>query len=236
MSLVNQAIPSVTDSQKTTRWEPAPVANSIKQAETSTSNSQFIMGKLSPDLSLVPNSSSMPKVMVPPIFKILAEILKIEKAKGYSRPLRSFVADTMYKKGFTYKNTGTNNFSQYTALGETCGVIELGGLEALAWISLKPEYDNTSKPATPVVPLVFKSLVQTLKLQQSKGFPRPSRAVIAYMMYKSGFVYKDAGVNNFSQYAALAEKQGIVELGGNEGDGSISLTPEYRDVPMSQTN
>ncbi|KAF9483799.1 hypothetical protein BDN70DRAFT_873423 [Pholiota conissans] len=230
--LVNQPA-SAAGLQEMTRASKRSLKDSESQVSQTRKSDSQTMVDATPAFS---STQVKTEAVVPPIFKILVDTLKTEKAKGYSRPLRSFVADAMYKKGFTFANTGAANFSQYSAIAEQKGVIELGGLEAHAWISLKPGYEASLiiKPATPIVPPIFKTLIQTLKVQQSKGFPRALRSIVAHTIYRSGFVYKDAGVSKFGQYAALAEKQGIVELGGDKEDEEwITLTPEYRNIPMS---
>jgi hypothetical protein len=50
---------------------------------------------------------------------------------------------------------------------------------------------------------------------------------------KNGSTYKAAGVAKFSQYVALAEKQGIVEIGGSEGTAWIALKPEWYNASFS---
>ncbi|EDR10914.1 uncharacterized protein LACBIDRAFT_315902 [Laccaria bicolor S238N-H82] len=79
-----------------------------------------------------------------------------------------------------------------------------------------------------IVPPQFRTLVNTLELHRSKGFPRPFRSGIAFeLAQKDHMVYKKAGVERFGQYATLAEKEGIVALGGKEGGAWIGLRPEW---------
>jgi len=72
-----------------------------------------------------------------------------------------------------------------------------------------------------VVPPIFTVLVKTLQAQISDGNPRPLRSYIGQLISK--LAYKNAGVERFAQYATLAEKQGIVQLGGQGGKAWISL-------------
>ena len=80
---------------------------------------------------------SPPKV-IPTTFVILVQTLQAHRAKGVARPLRTTVALEIAKGGATYKNAGVDKFSQYTALAEKQGIIELGVLQTTAWMSLKP--------------------------------------------------------------------------------------------------
>jgi len=50
---------------------------------------------------------------------------------------------------------------------------------------------------------------------------------------KNGSTYKAAGVAKFSQYVALAEKQGIVEIGGSEGTAWIALKRDWYNASLS---
>ncbi|KIK06463.1 hypothetical protein K443DRAFT_89151, partial [Laccaria amethystina LaAM-08-1] len=79
-----------------------------------------------------------------------------------------------------------------------------------------------------VVPPQFRILVHTLEFHRSKGFLRPFRSGIALeLSQKDNMVYRKAGVERFGQYVALAEKEGIVALGGKEGGAWIGLRPEW---------
>ncbi|KAG5645015.1 hypothetical protein DXG03_007292 [Asterophora parasitica] len=82
-----------------------------------------------------------------------------------------------------------------------------------------------------VVPPLFKFLVQRLEFHRSKGFPRPFRSGIAVeLSTQDNTLYRRAGVERFGQYVALAEKAGIVELGGKEGGAWIALCPEWHNA------
>jgi hypothetical protein len=47
----------------------------------------------------------------------------------------------------------------------------------------------------------------------------------------NGNTYRQAGVLKFGQYVALAEKAGIVELGGSESTAWIGLMSPWSDAP-----
>ncbi|KAG6920005.1 hypothetical protein DXG01_013354 [Tephrocybe rancida] len=82
-----------------------------------------------------------------------------------------------------------------------------------------------SQPKT--VPPIFTLLVKRLEFHRSKGFSRPFRSGIAVELATTdNLLYKRAGVERFGQYVALAEKAGIIELGGKEGGAWIALKPD----------
>ena len=108
--------------------------------------------------------------------------------------------------------------------------------------SLRPAWASTLTAVVPItvppstvadwqvkiVPPQFRILVNTLEFHRSKGFPRPFRSGIAVeLAQKDHMVYRKAGVERFGQYVALAEKEGIVALGGTEGGAWIGLRPEW---------
>ncbi|KAG6821157.1 hypothetical protein H0H93_005377 [Arthromyces matolae] len=84
-----------------------------------------------------------------------------------------------------------------------------------------------------VVPPKFSLLVQRLEFHRSKGLSRPSRSDIALeLASKDHMVYKRAGAERFGQYVALAEKEGIVELGGKEAGAWIALQPGWYNAKI----
>jgi len=87
--------------------------------------------------------------------------------------------------------------------------------------------------STPVVPPIFRILVESLQSNKSKGLFRPLRSNISVQIAKNGLTYKAAGVAKFSQYVALAEKRGIVEIGGSEGNAWIALKPDWYNASLS---
>ncbi|CAA7262481.1 unnamed protein product [Cyclocybe aegerita] len=80
----------------------------------------------------------------PPIFAVLVETLQNHRLKGTLRPLRSTIAVQIAKDGVTYRNAGVDRFSQYAALAQKHGLIELGGSEGTAWISLRPGWGKAN--------------------------------------------------------------------------------------------
>ncbi|KAF8061498.1 NYN domain-containing protein [Lyophyllum atratum] len=85
-----------------------------------------------------------------------------------------------------------------------------------------------------VVPPIFKLLVQRLEFHLSKGFARPFRSGIALeLVTQDNTLYRRAGAERFGQYVAIAEKLGIIELGGKEGGAWIRLRPEWYNAKNS---
>ncbi|KAF8969795.1 hypothetical protein BDZ97DRAFT_160345 [Flammula alnicola] len=85
-----------------------------------------------------------PANVVPPNFKLLVQSLQTHRSNGNHRPLRSIVSLNICNNGLTYKNAGVSKFKEYAALAEKRGIVELGGREATAWISLKPEFHGAT--------------------------------------------------------------------------------------------
>jgi len=94
-----------------------------------------------------------------------------------------------------------------------------------------PTAATSSTPNPPaerlVIPPKFTILVRTLQMHRSKRSYRPSRSEIAIQIANKGATYRNAGVTKFSQYMELAEKAGIVELGGVEGDAWVGLMSQW---------
>jgi hypothetical protein len=74
----------------------------------------------------------------------------------------------------------------------------------------------------------FSLMITLLDYCRIAGNPRMLRGTLAIrLVQQNPQVYKQAGVQKFKEYAALAEKRGIVELGGSQGDAWISLLPKW---------
>ncbi|TFK42910.1 NYN domain-containing protein [Crucibulum laeve] len=91
------------------------------------------------------------------------------------------------------------------------------------------QLSTVQMPALKVVPAQFKVLVQRLEYHRRKGFPRPFRSEIALeIVANDNMTYRKAGVEKFGQYIALAEKEGIVEIGVKDDGGTwMTLRPEW---------
>jgi hypothetical protein len=78
----------------------------------------------------------------------------------------------------------------------------------------------------------FRALVEMLEKEQRNGNRQVLRSKCAYaLVQRDQMVYKRAGVKKFSEYAALAEKAGLIQLGGTDGGAWISLPAEMQHLP-----
>ncbi|KAF9466398.1 hypothetical protein BDZ94DRAFT_218550 [Collybia nuda] len=87
--------------------------------------------------------------------------------------------------------------------------------------------DESVPPILPS-PKVFTLLVEQLEKLRLAGNPKPLRSLVGCELNKR--VYAQAGVQGFSHYVALAERMGIVELGGIGGKAWIGLQANWRDI------
>ncbi|KAF7338466.1 hypothetical protein MVEN_02072600 [Mycena venus] len=187
---------------------------------------------------------------IPLTFRPLVTVLLKHAGKGVARPLRStvgFELVDMAKK--VYKEAGVANFSQFTALAEQEKIVQMGGSDGHAWISLHRDWSSrrhdghvtqagkepalqsvsvSSSRARKKIPPVFQTLVDVLESYRIKGVDRPLRsAAVEEMLRISKTVYQQAGVKNFAQFGALAEKEKIIELGGGGGKEWISFHRDW---------
>ncbi|KAI6036676.1 hypothetical protein BKA83DRAFT_20656, partial [Pisolithus microcarpus] len=76
----------------------------------------------------------------------------------------------------------------------------------------------------------FLPLIRQLVADRRRGVLRPSRSDVATaLMQADKNTYKHVGVTKFKHYAALAQRAGLVVLGGVEGDSWIALHPDWLD-------
>ena len=81
------------------------------------------------------------RLFPPPEFSVLVEVLRLWRTKGHERPLRSTIAlEIVARDKAIYQRAGTERFAQYTFKASNLGIVELGGWQASAWISLHPAY------------------------------------------------------------------------------------------------
>ena len=84
-----------------------------------------------------------------------------------------------------------------------------------------------------VVPDKFKILIKCLKSHRSRGSLSPLRSKISSEFAENGATYRQAGVSTFGGYVAIAEKEGIVELGGSGLTAWISLKAPWYNARLS---
>lgn len=177
----------------------------------------------------------LPSKSVPPEFIILVKELKEQQSSGIFRALRSTVAVNLMKQDpSVYSRAGVAKFKEYVALAVGAKVVVIGGADGNAWISLPmsskqndtpaPRNSMPNNPNMSNVPERFKILVKQLQKLRLKGVERPLRSTVgSALLEQSQSLYQNAGFNTFKEYAAAAEKAGIVQLGGSDGQAWISL-------------
>ncbi|KAJ7489913.1 NYN domain-containing protein [Mycena galericulata] len=75
--------------------------------------------------------------MVAPQFQALVDVLAKYKAKGVNQPLRSVIGYELVGLAKTmYQEAGAHSFGQFTALAEQAKIVQLGGRDGKAWISI----------------------------------------------------------------------------------------------------
>lgn len=90
---------------------------------------------------------------------------------------------------------------------------------------LSPDLPNISLNALQVPPF-FTHLVDILARAYRAGLLRLLRSAVAVeLKQRNPSVYREAGVEKFKEYAALAESMGLVTLGGIHGTAWIALGP-----------
>jgi NYN domain len=102
---------------------------------------------------------------------------------------------------------------------------------------LEPQKAFTVKATSPspgllkgqsTTPDPFKPLVRQLQWYHSHGNYIVLRSTLGYdLVSRYNGVYKKAGVKKFMEYASMAEKFGIVELGGTGAESWIRLLPGW---------
>ncbi|KII88951.1 hypothetical protein PLICRDRAFT_159913 [Plicaturopsis crispa FD-325 SS-3] len=81
-------------------------------------------------------------------------------------------------------------------------------------------------PTRQPIPPVFEILVKLLQSSQKRGVTRPRCSHIArHIARRHRTTYESAGVTKWDEYAKLAEKAGVVIMGGDGEDAWISLPP-----------
>ena len=122
-----QALPLTGNEDDLTILPPSPIAVTIVMAD-------------------VPVPEPLPRLhdvtvcfsSIPHFFHPLVQALEESRMSGTSQPLRSWVGLRIPRGTYAQANVAT--FKQYTAAAEKAGLVELGGLQAKAWISLRPEW------------------------------------------------------------------------------------------------
>jgi len=88
-------------------------------------------------------------------------------------------------------------------------------------------------PTPLVTPPIFAILVEVLQSHMSRGMFRPLRSVVALQIAKNGTTYQKAGVSRFGEYMTLAQRAGIIELGGREASAWVGLQSKWFDAVVA---
>ncbi|KAF5381353.1 hypothetical protein D9615_008343 [Tricholomella constricta] len=110
-------------------------------------------------------------------------------------------------------------------LGTTPKISRLGSHSRTQSSSVAPKENPTSPP---LVPPLFKVLVQRLKRHRSRGFKRTRISELALELANLDHtVLKRAGVKKFVHYAVMAKRAGIVRLGESRKGIWVALSPRF---------
>ena len=81
-----------------------------------------------------------------------------------------------------------------------------------------------------IIPSIYVLLVKILQGHRKKGITHSYRSVIASKMAHEQPTYRRAGVNTFAEFMELADRNGVVELGGNGKDAWVRLMSDWHDA------
>jgi NYN domain len=233
-----------TPTNRSAHAQPATVTSTLDSYQHATSPSVSTLPRISsmPTNSILPVSSAIPQAKsVPERFIPLVRVLESERLAGNPLALRSKVAEVVGQDHSAFRLAGVTKFRQYAELAEKAGIIRLGGQNGKEWISLNSDYwlgetsGRITSPTTPVtkpvLPGHFITLVQVLEKERLAGNTRPLRSKVAVAVIDQDHsAFRLAGVTRFRQYADLAEKAGIIQLGGKDGNAWISLNSDCDNI------
>ncbi|KAL1675071.1 NYN domain-containing protein [Schizophyllum commune] len=216
---------------------------SVKAAPPATT--QWAFGTVTPAPAPTPSfasvstsAASIPST-VPAEYRLLVQILQEQKQAGKLRPLRSYVGEQLIKRDPNIcKRVQTSSSAEYMARAASVGLVTLSGPNNGAeWISLgstpsvkaPPPAVKPPPPTISAVPSQFRLLVRILHEYRETGQASPNRGLIgSALVQRDKGVYKKAGVENFREYVASAEKAGIVVLGGDPEGGHTWIALEKK--------
>ena len=178
-------------------------------------------------------------------FNALIDVLRKEQSHGNMRPLRSKIGLSLAENNKEVYQVASS-FREYAAWAQRMGIVQMGGQDGHAWISLnsgfngkQPEQQLSQPEAEPAIqsgcaiarrpPPELATLVDLLMKEHLRGNTRASRSVISIaLLQQDKRAYEKAGVKKFSDYSALAEKAGVAQMGGKEGGAWIALHPYWQ--------
>ncbi|KAI5899960.1 DUF537-domain-containing protein [Schizophyllum commune H4-8] len=196
----------------------------------------------SPTISTPINTpSSPPSSETVKQFDILISVMLLLLEAGNVRPRPHEVSLRLLRANSQlYKQSGVKDIQAYCALAAAAGVLELGGEDTNAWVSLAPRYAALLRALPdvldPDVPLHFGPLVQLLRAQIRAGYLRSNCSVIGGILRnRDPAVFKKAGVSDYAAYLLQASEAGLVTLGGGSKEGestgqpSVTLADAWRE-------
>jgi hypothetical protein len=178
-------------------------------------------------------------------FNALIDILRKEQSHGNMHPLRSKIGQSLAEHSKEVYQVASS-FGEYATWAQRMGIVQMGGKDGHAWISLNPDFNGKqheqqlSQPeAEPAIqsgcattrcpPSEFAILVELLMKEHLRGNTHASRSVISIaLLQRDKRAYEKAGVKKFSEYSALAVKAGVAQMGGWEGTAWIALHPYWQ--------
>lgn len=90
------------------------------------------------------SATRLPLKNMTPSFRILIELLELQRVKGVSRPPRSLIAEEVMKQDvLAFGQAGVDTFGQYIALASKAGIVITGGVEGNDWISMHPAFQSS---------------------------------------------------------------------------------------------
>ncbi|KAF4576811.1 hypothetical protein EYR36_000594 [Pleurotus pulmonarius] len=190
---------------------------------------------------------------VPPQFTLLVDVLRQFRKEGDPHPIRSKVAEEVKKRNkLAYQEAGVTRFGEYVVAAERRGLVLLEAKGREHRISLTATLQDSPGPSvssprgsihSPTPPPVITSgntvvysyfilLVEILHQFRTEGDLQPTRSRVAdELMRRNKLIYQQAGVERFGEYAALAQRSGLVELGARGSEHWISLSPSVHIAP-----
>ncbi|OAX31071.1 hypothetical protein K503DRAFT_806395 [Rhizopogon vinicolor AM-OR11-026] len=176
--------------------------------------------------------------LTPQKFLPLINQLLLAKSQGNMNPTRRSIAKALMRYDRdVYKRAGVDKWGDYVSQAQGASLIKLGGREdggEQSWIALHPNLleaatiESVEDKIRRLTPPQFLPLIVQLLQARSKGDMKPGMYSIAFALLQyDKDAYKRAGVNKFGDYASLAERASLIELGGSEGEAWIALHPKW---------
>ncbi|KAF7982977.1 hypothetical protein HWV62_24572 [Athelia sp. TMB] len=150
-----------------------------------------------------------------------------------------------------FANAGCANIEEYFAKAMNAGVVDLGETisadgRITRWVSLPQdmkatvEYANASQTSRSIAAIhegtssasgLFAPLVEQLQEMRDNNVTKPHRwTVHTALISNKPSIYSDFGVGDFSEYAKIAERAGLVTLGGVVAKEAVAIFWDYDNL------